>query len=97
MSFAEFQRSVAEDAAPPAALAVPLRALWLDGRRDWQAAHAVVQEAEGREAAWVHGYLHRKEGDEGNAGYWYARAGRSHCQDALQSEWARIACTLLGK
>jgi hypothetical protein len=97
MSFADFERSVAEDPAPPAMLSHALRGLWLDRRGDWEAAHAVVQEATDPDAAWVHAYLHRKEGDEGNAGYWYQRAGRKHCQDALVTEWGRIVRALLEK
>ncbi|HYC72933.1 MAG TPA: hypothetical protein VEB66_17105 [Opitutaceae bacterium] len=95
MSFAEFERSVAGEPAPPAALPGPVRALWLDARGEWAAAHTVVQEDASRDAAWVHAYLHRKEGDEGNAGYWYARAGRPPSRDPLGVEWARIARTLL--
>jgi hypothetical protein len=43
----------------------------------------------------VHAHLHRVEGDESNAGYWYRRAGRPHCQDSLENEWAEIARVLL--
>ncbi len=31
---------------------------------------------EGVAGAWVHAYLHRKQGDTSNAGYWYERAGK---------------------
>jgi len=87
---------VADDAAPPAALDGALRALWLDARGDWEGAHTLAQEAGGRDGAWVHAYLHRKEGDEGNAGYWYSRAGRPHCTASLAEEWEQIARELLG-
>jgi len=95
---------VAEDAAAPAGLGGPLRALWLDARGDWEGAHTLAQEATsasasaagGRDGAWVHAYLHRKEGDEGNAGYWYSRAGRPHCAASLAEEWEQIARALLG-
>lgn len=97
MSFADFERSVAEGREPPASLSPALRALWLDRRGDWEAAHAVVQESEQPAAAWVHAYLHRKEGDDGNAGYWYVRAGKKPCQEALVTEWGRIARELLQK
>lgn len=56
-----------------------LWALWLEARGDWDGAHVAAQRAgDAGDAAgdWVHAYLHRVEGDEGNAGYWYARAGR---------------------
>lgn len=75
-----------------AKLGPALRALWHDARGDWERAHAVCQEAGNREGDWVHAYLHRKEGDLGNAGYWYARAGRPMPTDdiSLDAEWARI-------
>jgi len=98
MSFAEFAASVARDPAPPAGLAAALRALWLDARGDWDGAHAAAQEDETSAGAWVHAYLHRKEGDLGNAGYWYARARRSRPVESvtLAQEWEQIARALLG-
>jgi hypothetical protein len=77
MSFAEFQASIARDPAPPAGVGPALQALWHDAKGDWDRAHTCAREDEGRDGAWVHAYLHRKEGDLGNAGYWYRRAGRA--------------------
>jgi hypothetical protein len=74
-----------------------LLALWHDARGDWEAAHRVAQDVPGRDGAWVHAYLHRKEGDEGNAGYWYRQAGRSHAQVTLDQEWEEIAAALLAR
>ena len=65
--------------AEVAARGEALRALWLEARGDWDGAHAAAQragDAGDRAGDWVHAYLHRVEGDEGNAAYWYARAGR---------------------
>ncbi|HZP59216.1 MAG TPA: hypothetical protein VFB27_02750 [Opitutaceae bacterium] len=76
MSFADFQRSLADLSGPPPGLTPALSALWYDAAGDWDRAHGCAQEDGSRAGAWVHAYLHRKEGDEGNAGYWYARAGR---------------------
>lgn len=97
MSFAELQRSIARDAAPPAEMAPSVRALWHDARGDWTAAHGCAQEDESAAGSWVHAYLHRKEGDAGNAGYWYARAGRSRppAGMTLDAEWEAIARALL--
>lgn len=95
MSFADFEQSLARDAAAPAGLTLPLQALWLDARGEWDAAHARAQEAGGCDGAWVHAYLHRKEGDEMNAGYWYARAGRVPASGGLSAEWRKIAQALL--
>lgn len=94
---ADLDRSAREDAAPPAGLSPALAALWWDRRGEWERAHAVVAADEaGREAAWVHAYLHRREGDAANARYWYRRAGRPAATDALAAEWDAIAAALLG-
>lgn len=91
MTFADF----AGASELPAGVTAALRALWLDARGDWEAAHAAAQEEPGRDGAWVHAYLHRKEGDATNAGYWYARAGRPAASGDLRAEWEQIARTLL--
>lgn len=98
MSFAEFAASLAQETVPPK-LTPALTALWYDGRGDWSEAHAWAQEDRGPEAAWVHAYLHRKEGDLGNAMYWYEKAGRSRPEDdvTLRGEWEQIARELLGE
>ena len=83
--------------APPAGLSRPLQALWHDARGDWEAAHRCAQEEKSRAGSWVHAYLHRKEGDLGNAGYWYSRAERAipDPKVTLDAEWAVIARELL--
>lgn len=81
--------------APPTALRPVLVALWRDARGDWNAAHSVAQDVDDEEGAWVHAYLHRKEGDLGNAAYWYRRANRSVASGALEAEWDQIAAALL--
>jgi hypothetical protein len=98
MSFDELHQSVARDAAPPAALSLALQGLWHDARGDWENAHGCAQEDHSRAGSWVHAYLHRKEGDIGNAGYWYARAGRTMPPKSvtLEEEWAAIARELVG-
>jgi hypothetical protein len=98
MSFAEFEAAMT-DAAPPKDATPALQALWHDRNGDWSRAHELVQNDRGRDAAWVHAYLHRKEGDEGNAGYWYARAGRPRAPShtPLEEEWAEVARALLGE
>jgi len=98
MSFAEFAGSAARDPKPPAEAGAALRALWLEARGDWPGAHAAAQEDASGSGAWVHAYLHRKEGDLDNAAYWYARAGRTRPADGvtLPKEWEQIARELLG-
>lgn len=71
----QFDESLAED-APPAGLTTELTALWWLKKSNWQQAHDLIDATPGPEAAWVHALLHRMEGDEQNAAYWYARAGR---------------------
>ena len=85
------------DATPPPHLRPALLALWHDGRGDWDAAHRVAQDVETDEGSWVHAYLHRKEGDLGNAAYWYRRANRAVASGSLETEWAHIVAALLTK
>jgi hypothetical protein len=73
-----------------------LEALWHEAHGDWDKAHECSQGARSREGDWVHAYLHRKEGDTGNAAYWYSRAGRPVAQGSSEAEWAAIAAELLG-
>lgn len=82
---------------PPAGLSAPLLALWWDARGDWHRAHEAAQAGEDADSAWVHAYLHRKEGDLANAGYWYRRAGQAAARGSLGDEWAVIAAALLAR
>lgn len=84
---------------PPDGASGAVRALWRDARGDWDGAHAEAQADTGRDGSWVHAYLHRKEGDVGNAGYWYSRAGRKPPPPSvtLEAEWAEIARELLAR
>ncbi len=86
------------DATPPAGLSLPLQALWHDARGDWEQAHTCAQDDASSNGSWVHAYLHRKEGDLGNAGYWYSRAGRKTppASVTLEAEWTSLARELLG-
>jgi hypothetical protein len=89
-----FARSLA-DVAPPVDLSPPLAALWWAAKGDWDRAHGIVQDDAGRDAAWVHAYLHRVEGDLDNAGYWYRRARREMADGPLAKEWDAIVVALL--
>lgn len=66
-------------------------AVWWDARGRWEAAHEAAQKASGRDGDWVHAYLHRVQGDELNAGYWYARAGRGRPAPGTSLEAERTA------
>src|SRR3954454_20091135 len=89
-------KSTLSGAAPAPEISPPLAALWWAAKGDWGRAHAIVQDETGVEAAWVHAYLHRVEGDLGNAGYWYRQASKPIAGGSLQTEWEQIASTLLG-
>ena len=84
-------------ATPPAGLTPPLAALWHTAKGDWDQAHRIVMDEANTDAAWVHAYLHRVEGDLGNAGYWYRQAGRPPADGPLADEWTTIVAVLLGQ
>jgi hypothetical protein len=92
-----FERSLAAE-APPEGLDRPLLAVWHGLKGAWSRAHAIVQEGEGDPACdWVHAWLHRIEGDLGNAAYWYRRAGRSPADGPTDREGRAIAAALLAR
>ena len=94
MGKVDFRASLS-DQAPPPEFAAPLAALWWAGRHDWNAAHQIVQDENDTDSAWVHAFLHRVEGDLGNAGYWYRRAGRPVATGAVEAEWEQIVAALI--
>ena len=96
MTFDEFKNSLNQETAPDD-LNLPLKALWADGAGDWDAAHTFIQDDEDGDGAWVHAYLHRKEGDASNARYWYNRAGKPVFEGTLEAEWESISKALLDK
>jgi len=83
--------SVPEDIPPL------LQALLLDANGDWDSAHRIAQNLPGKDGSWVHAYLHRVEGDQGNAAYWYSNAGKKVPELSLTEEWEYIAMALLKK
>ena len=91
---AEFKASLS-GAAPAPGLNAPLAALWWAAKGGWDQAHKLVQDESTAEAAWVHAYLHRVEGDLGNAGYWYRRARKPAATGSLEGEWEGMVSTLL--
>lgn len=93
-TLAEFNASVVQQTPPE--LPSVLEALWWAAKGDWDKAHTIVQGDDGADAAWIHAYLHRVEGDLPNAGYWYRAAGKPNASGALEAEWDAIAAALLG-
>jgi hypothetical protein len=94
MTLVEFERSLVAETAPRG-LAPALTALWWARKGDWDKAHKIVMDDDGRDAAWVHAYLHRVEGDAGNAAYWYRRAEQPVATGALDREWTAIVTAQL--
>jgi hypothetical protein len=94
MKLDQFRQSLSAD-QPPSGLSRALTALWHAGRGDHDTAHTMIQDEDGMDAAWVHAHVHRVEGDEDNAGYWYGRAGRQPIKSPLGEEWDLIAEALL--
>ncbi len=84
-------------AKTPPEVSQALQALWYDAKGDWNAAHSLAQSEDSSVGAWVHAYLHRKEGDLSNAGYWYRRAGKPPASVPLEAEWEAIAEHLLSQ
>jgi hypothetical protein len=96
MNLDEFRKSLGSS-EPPAGLTHALAGLWWDAKGDWAHAHESAQQDEGKDGSWVHAYLHRKEGDLGNAVYWYGRTGKSLCRESFEAEWLRIVRALLAR
>lgn len=96
MTVDELRATLGEE-EPPDGLDDALVALWHEAKGDWARAHTVVQDLSSPEAALVHAYLHRKEGDLANARYWYRRASATEATGALDDEWRAIAAALLDR
>jgi hypothetical protein len=97
MTFTEFNNSLSEN-IPPQSITEILQALWYDAKDDWESAHNVAQSQEGvQEYDRLHAYLHRKEGDNWNANYWYKRAKTTMPEVSLEEEWTILVNEHLDK
>lgn len=94
MTFQEFQHSL-QDTTPPPAVSLLVKALWYEGKGDWDMAHNIAQDIHTQEGSWIHAYLHRVEGDLGNASYWYHRANKKMPTVSPKEEWIDIVKELL--
>jgi len=99
MNAADLARSASTDANPPAGLSTTLRSLWYARAGRWDEAHDICQDIPGNDGSWIHAWLHREEGDQSNAEYWYARARKPvpPRSQSLADEWMEIATALAGK
>jgi hypothetical protein len=94
MDLDEFRSSIGSGQMP-SGLSPFAESLWYDGSGDWKGAHHRIQDIKGPKAALIHAYLHRKEGDLGNAGYWYGQAGRAMPASSLETEWEALVKEIL--
>jgi hypothetical protein len=67
-----------------------LEALKKDKAGDWDGAHRIVQQIDTQPSNWIHAYLHREEGDLGNARYWYNRCEKPFPDMELAEEWQNL-------
>lgn len=96
MDFNSFKKSVNDEYPSPGVNGL-LKAMWYTANNEWNAAHRIAQENDSIYGSWVHAYLHREEGDTGNASYWYAQAGKMMPETSLESEWDEITKELIEK
>jgi len=96
MNYNDFKASLSQTAPPPG-LSKELQALWYDGKGDWHQSHEIAQEVNTPAHSLIHAYLHRKEGDNWNANYWYQRAGRLMPTISLEQEWENITQEMLAE
>lgn len=89
MTFEAFLHSLSA-ATPPEHFSEVLQVLWYDGKNDWEAAHQIAQDIHTPDGSLLHAYIHRKEGDRFNAGYWYRQANRPMPQMTLEEEWQAL-------
>lgn len=93
-TYQEFEDSLTSN-APPAQMPVFLQALWFDAKGNWDKAHSLVDHLSGKTASRVHAYLHRVEGDQWNANYWYTKAGEPLPAISLAEERKMLVQRLL--
>jgi hypothetical protein len=93
---AAYSRSLSRR-TPPDDLSAALASLWWAKKGDWNTAHRIITDEQSRDAAWVHAYLHRVEGDLSNACYWYRQAHKPVATGDLEIEWAAITGAMLAR
>ena len=94
MNFDNFIK-LTKESNPSDALSGIHLALWHAMKNNWDRAHNIVQDINTNTASWIHAYLHRFEGDSGNANYWYNRAGKKSSTESLEIELNNIIKSVL--
>ena len=91
----EFIQSASDRNTMPGDLCAELQALWHTKAGNWDQAHDIAQEIHTPVGSWIHALLHLIEGDVGNAGYWFHKAGQPiRSVDEIDELWREIAGTL---
>jgi hypothetical protein len=94
MEYEQFVSSL-QASEPPSGISPLLKALWHDGRDDWEGSHNIAQDINDQNGSWIHAYLHRREGDLANARYWYHKAGKNEPSVSLKEEWKMLVRAFL--
>lgn len=96
MTLDTFKQLVESESEPSSEWSVELQALWCVKHDRWHDAHDLVQDLPTTMGSWIHALLHLIEGDIGNAGYWFSRAGKpAASRDRIDEEWDTIAAAAL--
>lgn len=78
------------------ALSPEAQTLWQIKNGDWDSAHNIAQEIHTKLGSWLHALLHVIEGDQWNADYWFAKAGKpSRGPKEVNALWEEIAAVVL--
>ena len=94
MNYETFLRSL-EATLPSSTWSFGLQSIWWDAKGNWEKAHDIADNMDTVMGYWLHAYLHRKEGDDFNAAYWYRKAEKSFPQCTLEEEQENIIESLL--
>ncbi|MBT8239106.1 MAG: hypothetical protein HKP24_13025 [Croceitalea sp.] len=88
-TFEEFMGTLALENPPPS-WPLELQSLWWDANANWKESHKIAQELTNEIGNWIHAYLHRKEGDKFNAGYWYRQANKPYSSLTFKEEFEEM-------
>lgn len=94
MTYKDYINSLSNN-NPPEGINDLLTSLWYAAKDDWETAHGIAQDIPGKDGAWIHAYLHRVEGDIGNANYWYSVAGKTFPPGTIEEEWKDLVMEFL--
>ncbi|HEY2574552.1 MAG TPA: hypothetical protein VGH65_10790 [Verrucomicrobiaceae bacterium] len=96
MTSTELAESAKRDSAPDETLPDEAKAMWHARKGNWDEAHEIAQEIHTSTGSWIHALLHLIEGDQGNANYWFQKAGKSTRKPSeIEALWMEIAQKIL--